>query len=703
MKNNIKKNGFNPDELVADMLNSSSAEIVVGPDGTIMTKNEAIKKDVDGTRLLKQRVWGSFNGNVEKLIAALKSKSSGNGARYDEIDEEVTDEEYEYECGDAEESRCSRGRAKEEKNGKSSAGRQPVEKPVEKENNRARGDKKTSNRQRTDENDVRSMLSSSSSEIVVGPDGTIMTKNEAIKNDVDGTKLLKQRVWGAPPAPEHCAGSALDCDYGYYSASDDTAASLNTIESNCIVGNGETVPQNSLSSNEVYEFDIEDCDNLFGDAPGENDILSISTRAPETARRTEIDHSGLEEFRASIGRTERTGINSIVTVFKEFIAPAKFFTSQKGFAPIKLEFDEESARYTQTVFKPSSSSIRGAYRPDALLDLGESADAVLKRNDKIIRKAVTGEDKVEIFICVRPGLEFARSFKVISTQPDSILLKEILVDIVTLSEDIFSRNKSILETVELKDKKAALIGLGSIGSATALELARSGLGNFTLIDLDRLSAANICRHACAVTEIGKFKSYAMRDRILKINPFARVTASISDFTEDLEYSTKLIYGCDLIIVTTDTLASRRTANYLGILLQIPVIFSGVFERAGGGRIFKFDPAAGGACLECHQIGTFEERPGAVTYSAARDPRDLTIQPGLSVDINLTAELTAKMAIEELRDDKNHAMPYSLIITKHYSPEDGVNEPVRFMCARGANIKKNPDCPVCGENSGIGGR
>ncbi len=62
-----------------------------------------------------------------------------------------------------------------------------------------------------------------------------------------------------------------------------------------------------------------------------------------------------------------------------------------------------------------------------------------------------------------------------------------------------------------------------------------------------------------------------------------------------------------------------------------------------------------------------------------------------------------MAIEELRDDKNHAMPYSLIITKHYSPEDGVNEPIRFMCARGANINKNPDCPVCGENSVIAGR
>ena len=724
MKNNLKKNGFDPDELVADMLNSTSAEIVVGPDGTIMTKNEAIKKDVDGTRLLKQRVWGSFNGNVDKLIAALSSKSSGkssgkpeytqkkrsgsesgveNREKYGKYDDGADDGEYgaaveddEYEYDGAEDSRRCAGN-KEGKYGKSSARQGKDGKPQEKETGRPRGDKKPARRGNDDESEVQSMLSSSSSEIVVGPDGTIMTKNEAIKNDVDGTRLLKQRVWGAP-----LASSSSDCEYGYYSASEDDQQLSKTVET------AETVDevastQKSSHTDERYEFDVEECDNIFGDGPGEKDFLSIAARGPESGGRAEIDPSGLEEFRANLGRQERSGIDGVITVFKELLNTAAAPASKKGFTPVKLEFDEESARYTQAVFRPSAFSVRAAFGADARLSLDESADAALKRNDKIIRKAVTGEDKVEIFICVRPGLEFARAFKVVSTQPDSILLKEILVDIVTLSEDVFSRNKSILETVELKNKRAALVGLGSIGSAVALELARSGLGNFTLIDLDRLSAANVCRHACAVTEIGKFKSYALRDRIMKINPLARVTASICDFTEDLEYSIKLIYGCDLIIVTTDTLASRRTANYLGILLQVPVIFSGVFERAGGARIFKFDPAAGGACLECHQIGTFEERPGAVTYSAARDPRDLTIQPGLSVDINMTAELTAKMAIEELRDDKSCAMPYSLIITKHYSPEDGVNEPIRFMCARSENIIKNPGCPVCGENSVIGGR
>ncbi|HPG57894.1 MAG TPA: ThiF family adenylyltransferase, partial [Candidatus Wallbacteria bacterium] len=387
----------------------------------------------------------------------------------------------------------------------------------------------------------------------------------------------------------------------------------------------------------------------------------------------------------------------LITVFKEFM-PSDRPRGKNKLTALTLEFDEESGRYTQAIFKPSAGSVKAVFYTDARLDVHESADAALKRNDGAVRKAVNGLEKAEIFICVSPAREFARSFKVCDRLEESIILKEIPVDIVTLSEDIFSRNKSILETVELRNKSVAMIGLGSMGSSIALELARSGVGNFTLIDLDRVSAANVCRHACGVTEVGKFKSYAVRDRILKINPLATVTASISDLTEDLEFAIKLVQGCDLIIVTTDTLSSRRVSNYLGILMKAPVIFAGVFERAGGCRIFKMVPGTDCACMECHQIGTFDERPGAVTYSAAKDPRDLTIQPGLSVDISIAAELAAKMAIEELREDKSGAMPYDLIITRNYSPEAGVNEPVRFMCARNGNIKKNPDCPVCGENS-----
>ncbi|HPG58866.1 MAG TPA: hypothetical protein PKW98_13695, partial [Candidatus Wallbacteria bacterium] len=177
MKNNSNKKGFNPDELVADMLNSSSAEIVVGPDGTIMTKNEAIKKDVDGTRLLKQRVWGAARSNVEKLIAALDFRGKGkNSAGKDDAGK-------------------GRGAAKSEKSCKYSNARDECgeESEIDQFENDEEGEDyesaknfKTTNSGKiakggkyANEDDAESMLSSSSAEIVVGPDGTIMTKNEA--------------------------------------------------------------------------------------------------------------------------------------------------------------------------------------------------------------------------------------------------------------------------------------------------------------------------------------------------------------------------------------------------------------------------------------------------------------------------------------------------------------------------------------------
>lgn len=53
-----KKDYRSDNELVADMLTSSDCEIVVGPDGTIMPKHDAHRKNIEGTKLLKQRVWG---------------------------------------------------------------------------------------------------------------------------------------------------------------------------------------------------------------------------------------------------------------------------------------------------------------------------------------------------------------------------------------------------------------------------------------------------------------------------------------------------------------------------------------------------------------------------------------------------------------------------------------------------------------------
>ena len=63
----------------------------------------------------------------------------------------------------------------------------------------------------------------------------------------------------------------------------------------------------------------------------------------------------------------------------------------------------------------------------------------------------------------------------------------------------------------------AIIGIGGVGSWVAEALARSGIGQFTLIDLDEICVTNVNRQVHALTEtVGQSKTEVMKARILSI-------------------------------------------------------------------------------------------------------------------------------------------------------------------------------------------
>lgn len=106
-----------------------------------------------------------------------------------------------------------------------------------------------------------------------------------------------------------------------------------------------------------------------------------------------------------------------------------------------------------------------------------------------------------------------------------------------MQEDIFSRN--ILFWGEDFQKKLsslhiAVFGLGGVGSFAVEALARSGIGEFTLIDFDKVSPSNINRQLYAdINTIGEEKTKIAKQRILNINKNAKIHL-ISDFyTSDM--------------------------------------------------------------------------------------------------------------------------------------------------------------------------
>lgn len=90
----------------------------------------------------------------------------------------------------------------------------------------------------------------------------------------------------------------------------------------------------------------------------------------------------------------------------------------------------------------------------------------------------------------------------------------------------FSRTELLFgkEAMEiLKQSRVAVFGIGGVGGYTVEALARSGVGTIDLIDDDKVCLTNLNRQIIATRKtIGKYKTDVMKERILEINPDAKV-------------------------------------------------------------------------------------------------------------------------------------------------------------------------------------
>lgn len=87
----------------------------------------------------------------------------------------------------------------------------------------------------------------------------------------------------------------------------------------------------------------------------------------------------------------------------------------------------------------------------------------------------------------------------------------------------FCFNYKVLEE-KLKDKIVGIAGCGGLGSNCAISLARSGVGNIIVADFDVVSESNLKRQYFFYNQIGQKKCYALKENILKVNPYCNVVA-----------------------------------------------------------------------------------------------------------------------------------------------------------------------------------
>ena len=93
-------------------------------------------------------------------------------------------------------------------------------------------------------------------------------------------------------------------------------------------------------------------------------------------------------------------------------------------------------------------------------------------------------------------------------------------------ENFYSRTERMLgkDAVErLKNARVAVFGVGGVGGFCIEALARAGVGSLDLIDSDTVAESNLNRQIIATREtIGEYKTTVMKNRILSINPEAKI-------------------------------------------------------------------------------------------------------------------------------------------------------------------------------------
>lgn len=310
----------------------------------------------------------------------------------------------------------------------------------------------------------------------------------------------------------------------------------------------------------------------------------------------------------------------------------------------------------------------------------------------------------------------------VDVRPDGMaLIDGVEVLVIPSRENLYSRNKGLLELDILSRKRVLIIGLGSGGSPIALDLAKAGVGHFVLADFDRIELHNLSRHICSLNDLGRLKTDAVADAIKGKNPYAVVDKLPIDINKNLDILEREIAKADVVLCCTDNNLSRFNTSELLVKLGKVGLFGRAITRAEGGDVYIYRP--GQPCYFC-LLGsdwydqTNEEitneasarRSGRIPAYVSAEDAEAFVQVGLNADIEPINNMMVKLALVELSRGTDSGITsleqefranYYIWANRRerqyakwgcFDNTDGMPTIMRWY---GINISKIENCPVCG--------
>ena len=227
----------------------------------------------------------------------------------------------------------------------------------------------------------------------------------------------------------------------------------------------------------------------------------------------------------------------------------------------------------------------------------------------------------------------------------------------------------------LKAARVLCIGAGGLGSPAALYLAAAGVGTIGIVDFDDVDLSNLQRQILhGTSDIGRSKLESARDRLRDVNPEIKLELHKCRFSS--ENAIELVAQYDLIVDGSDNFPTRYLSNDVCVFARKPNVYGSVFRFEGQATVFA--PHIGGPCYRC----LFPEPPPPDTVPNCAEAGVLGVLPGF---IGMLQAIETIKLIVGIGDPLVGRLLYF----------DALK--VKF---RELNLRRDPQCPVCGENPTI---
>ena len=222
----------------------------------------------------------------------------------------------------------------------------------------------------------------------------------------------------------------------------------------------------------------------------------------------------------------------------------------------------------------------------------------------------------------------------------------------------------------LNAARVLCIGAGGLGSPAALYLVAAGVGKIGIVDLDDVDLSNLQRQILHGTkDVGRKKVESARDRLREMNPHIDIELHECRFSSN--NALDLVSGYDVVVDGSDNFPTRYLSNDVCVWAQKPNVYGSVFRFDGQATVFA--PHLGGPCYRC----LFPEPPAPGTVPNCAEAGVLGVLPGIIGMIQAIETIKLILGLGETLVGR----------LLHF---DALK-----MKFREFNVRRDPQCPVCG--------